>query len=226
MFDTALHFSGGKDSIACLYLLKPRWHEIFVVWVNTGAAHPDIVEYMGRWKTRVPHFVEVNSDQPADLKERGWPSDVVPVENTAFGKAITGNTGPMIQAHLDCCAKNVWAPLHEATKKLGVKYVIKGQRKSDRRKSLSSHGSSFDGLTYLMPIEEWSDEDVFDYLKEVNADMPVGYSLGEKTGRDCWDCTAFLDENRERIANLPAHMREVVEHRLALIRAEIQKAMP
>jgi len=32
-----LQLSGGKDSLACLYLLKPKWDDLIVAWVNTGA---------------------------------------------------------------------------------------------------------------------------------------------------------------------------------------------
>lgn len=217
MIDTALHFSGGKDSVACLHLYEDEWDEIAVLWVNTGAQHPDMLEYMAKWKKRLPHFVEINTDQPSNLRTFGWPVDVLPLENTVFGKEITGNKGPLLQSLYECCARNVWLPLHEATLRLGVKTVIKGQRLNDRRKSTARNGSVVDGVTYLMPLEDWSEDEVFDYLRSVDADMPEGYARGEKTGRDCWDCTAFLDENRTRIANLPTGMRAEVERRVALI---------
>jgi phosphoadenosine phosphosulfate reductase len=225
MIDTALHFSGGKDSIACLHLYQEEWDEIAVLWVNTGAQHPDMIDFMRGWKERLPHFIEINTDQPGNLRTFGWPVDVLPIENTLFGKEITGNKGPLLQSSYDCCARNVWFPLHQATLALGVKHVIKGQRANDRRKSTAHDGSVIDGVTYHMPLEDWSEDEVFSYLKKVGAELPEGYARGERTGRDCWDCTAFLDENRERIANLPFVMRSEVERRLALISRAVNDQM-
>jgi 3'-phosphoadenosine 5'-phosphosulfate sulfotransferase (PAPS reductase)/FAD synthetase len=74
-----------------------------------------------------------------------------------------------------------------------------------------------------MPIENWTTEQVFDYLDEVGADLPPGYGLGEKTGRDCWDCTAYLDENKRRIENLPEERKAEVKRRLGLIGQAIRE---
>jgi 3'-phosphoadenosine 5'-phosphosulfate sulfotransferase (PAPS reductase)/FAD synthetase len=224
MIDTALHFSGGKDSLACLYLMRDRWSEIYVMWVNTGAADPSIVEYMDGWKERLPYFVEVKSDQPANVAQFGWPSDVVPARNTALGSQVCGG-GPLIQSCYDCCLANIWYPLHRATLELGVSTVIKGQRASDKRKSTATNGQQVAGVTYRMPIEAWSDTDVFDYLAGVNAIMPPGYGRGETTSRDCWDCTGYLDENAKRIANLDAPRRDEINNRLRAIRRAVAREM-
>ena len=223
MIDTAIQFSGGKDSLACLYLYRERWDTTYVVWLDTGAAYPEMVEYMEKWKQRLPHFIHVKSDQPSNVRERGWPVDVLPVENTLVGRMITGNDGPLMQSYLDCCAVNIWVPLYNACKKLGIKYLVKGQRGDDRRKSLAVDGQVVDGIQYVMPIQGWTEEQVFQYLKDVEADMPPGYGMGEKTGRDCWNCTAYLDDNRKRIYNLPEDKRAEMLRRLAIIDGSIEK---
>jgi len=223
VIDTALQFSGGKDSLACLYLNRERWDALYVVWLDTGATYPEMTDYMERWKQRLPNFIHIKTNQPENIKERGWPVDVVPVENTMLGKAISGNEGPLLQSNMECCAVNIWVPLHNACKNLGIKYLIKGQRNNDRRKSVARDGRLFDGMQFVMPIQDWSEGQVFDYLKSVEADMPPGYGDGEKTGRDCWDCTAYLDDNRKRIYNLPTARRAEMLGRLAVIDAEINK---
>ena len=223
MIDTAIQFSGGKDSLACLYLYRERWDTTYVVWLDTGAAYPEMIEYMEKWKQRLPHFIHVKSDQPGNVRERGWPVDVLPVENTLVGRMITGNDGPLMQSYLDCCAVNIWVPLYNACKKLGIKYLVKGQRGDDRRKSLAVDGQVVDGIQYVMPIQGWTEEQVFQYLKDVEADMPPGYGMGEKTGRDCWNCTAYLDDNRKRIYNLPEDKRAEMLRRLAIIDGSIEK---
>jgi phosphoadenosine phosphosulfate reductase len=217
MMDTALLFNGGKDSLTCLYLNRYRWDDIYVVWMDAGATYPDMMEYMEGWKAKLPNFIHLKSNQPDSLAKHGWPVDVVPVENTELGKIITGNTGPLMRSYLECCAENVWVPLHLGLVNLGVKKAIKGQRIKDRRKSTARDGTVFDGVEYIMPIQDWSEYEVFEYLKSVGAELAPGYKMGEKTGRDCWDCTAYLDDNRERIHNLPHEQREEVMRRINII---------
>ena len=221
MIDTALHFSGGKDSLACLYLYKEKWNDMYVIWLNTGAAYPETMKYMEMWKERLPHFIEVKTNQPAQVALKGWPVDVLPVNNTLIGRAIMDDYAQPMQSYTDCCSENIWFPLHKATFDLGVKNVVKGQRIEDNRKSISRNGTVVDGMKYVMPIENWSTETVFQYLKEVGADMPGGYAVGEKTGRDCWDCTAYLDENKQRIANLSPLRKEEMKRRLGIIKKAI-----
>jgi 3'-phosphoadenosine 5'-phosphosulfate sulfotransferase (PAPS reductase)/FAD synthetase len=221
--DTALLFSGGKDSLACLYLNKHRWDEILVIWVNTGAIYPEMQEYMDGWKKKLPLFWEVKSNQPEQVKKNGWPVDVLPINNTELGQQLTGESGPLLQPYLSCCAENIWIPLHTAVLSSGVKYVIKGQRVADGRKSTSRNGSIVDGVEYQMPIEDWSDEQVMSYLKEVGAELAPGYKQGEKTGRDCWDCTAYLDENKKRIENLPEERKLEIKRRLGIIKDAIDR---
>ena len=44
----ALQVSGGRDSIACLYLMRPYWDRVTVYWLDTGAAYPETVSLMQR----------------------------------------------------------------------------------------------------------------------------------------------------------------------------------
>jgi len=215
--DTALLFSGGKDSLACLYLYQDIWEELPVIWVNTGANYPEMIEYMEGWKKRLPHFHEVKSNQPKHIEEHGWPVDVLPVNNTALGMMVSGGAGPLMQSYLDCCATNIWFPIHKAIVELGFSKAIKGQRNGDRLKSTARDGTAIYGVTYLMPIQDWTTQQVFSFLKEKKADLPPGYLQGEKTGRDCWDCTAYLKDNQKRIENLPKDKKLEIRRRLGMI---------
>jgi phosphoadenosine phosphosulfate reductase len=221
MITAALHFSGGKDSLACLYMYRHRWKDMYVIWLNTGAIYPEMRAYMDKWKAVLPHFIEVETNQPKQVAENGWPVDVLPVNNSPLGRAISGIDAPLMQPYTNCCATNIWFPLHEATLRLGVTEVIKGQRNSDEFKSVARNGTEFQGLTYIMPIQEWHTDDVFKYLNEVGAELPPGYNDGEKTGRDCWDCTAFLGDNKRRIENLPIDRKTEIKRRLGIIRKSI-----
>lgn len=216
-----LQFSGGKDSLACLYLLRDEWATLPVVWLNTGAAYPETVTYMMRWKEILPNFIEIKSDQPAQVVKNGYPSDVTVVNNTSFGRQFISSDGPLVQSYLNCCAENIWLPLFHAIDAMGATEIVRGQRKSDARQSFIRHGDIINGKKYNFPIYDWSDEQVFDYLQTIGAEIPEGYKYGEKTGRDCWDCTAYLDENAQRIRNLPAVKRQIVLKRLEEIRKSI-----
>jgi 3'-phosphoadenosine 5'-phosphosulfate sulfotransferase (PAPS reductase)/FAD synthetase len=223
MITTALEFSGGKDSLACLYLYRDagKLEETVVLWVNTGDAYPETIAQMQRVREWVPHFHEVKSDQPSVIAEFGFPSDVVPGLNTRLGQACTGESGVRIQSFMDCCARSVWLPMHEAVKALGVTRVVRGQRNDERRRAPIKSGHVEDGIEYLFPIEDWTEQQVYEYLQSVDADLPA-YYREERTSRDCMHCTAYLDESAERIRNLPTIQRGIVLHRIRSIAAAVR----
>lgn len=189
---TILQFSGGKDSVACLYLLRPRWHEIIVAWVNTGMAFPETLEQMESIRKLVPHFHEVKSQQ--NIAQCGYPADVVPVHATTIGRAMEGRDDVRFQPRYACCAAALWMPMNEAMKQLGAKIVIRGQKNSDRLSSPIRSGAVVDGIEYQFPLEDWTDEDVYAFLKEQGVSLPPNYER-MNTGLDCWNCTAYLSEN-------------------------------
>jgi phosphoadenosine phosphosulfate reductase len=106
---------------------------------------------------------------------------------------------------------------------MGVERIIRGTRLEDKRKSQFRNGDVVDGIQLVHPIENWTTEQVYDYLDEMRADFPPGYNEGEQTGRDCWDCTAYLDENKVRIENLPEERKAEVKRRLGLIGEAIRQ---
>jgi 3'-phosphoadenosine 5'-phosphosulfate sulfotransferase (PAPS reductase)/FAD synthetase len=155
------------------------------------------------------------------VARNGYPADVIVVNDTPFGRQFIKRDAPLVQPYLNCCAENIWFPLLNAINEIGATEIVRGQRKSDVRQSFVRDGDVIEGKKYTFPIYEWTDEQVFSYLKEVGAEMPAGYARGEKTGRDCWDCTAYLDENAQRIKNLPDDKRTVVLSRLHAIREAV-----
>jgi phosphoadenosine phosphosulfate reductase len=198
---TVLQFSGGKDSVACLYLLRPRWSEIVVVWINTGMAFPETLAQMEEIKGLVPHFHEVKSTQNIEMD--GYPADIVPIAATALGRAMEGDKSIKFQSRYSCCAAALWRPMNEAMKALGAKVVIRGQKNADRLSSPIRSGTVFEGIEYQFPLEHWTDADVYAYLREQKVKLPENYPR-MNTGLDCWNCTAYLHENVEKFA----YMRE------------------
>jgi phosphoadenosine phosphosulfate reductase len=206
-----LQFSGGKDSLALLYLMQPHWDDVLVLWCNPGNPHASTRALMDSISKEVPHFLEVRGNQPDFVRHVGYPSDIVPVSMTKVGRMVEGTVGVNFVSAYECCYANLWAPMNAAMQVLGAKVVYRGQKACDERKSPIRDGYIEHGITYRFPLEDWSDADVMAYLGDR---VPEHYRNGEATSRDCVDCTAFLDENVERIRNLPQEQRLVLIGRL------------
>lgn len=204
---TALQFGGGKDSLATLHLMRPHWDEILVMWLNTGAAFPETIEQMRDVAAMVPNFLEVRTDVHADIADRGWPVDVLPVANSPWGGAISGHEGIQLRPWIECCARNFWIPMNDAVRAHGITKVIRGQRTSEQYKSPIRSGTTVEGVEYVFPLEDWTEAEVFAYLKKIGVAPPAYYSE-VKSSLDCWLCTAFLDVKDAQIGYLATHHPE------------------
>lgn len=224
MITTALHFSGGKDSRAILHMHRDRLDEILVVWANAGAPYPGVLEEMQALGATLPHFLIVNGDQPAQHERAGFPVDVLPISYSPIGRHLVKTAQPYrLQSAFDCCAQNLWEPMHRAMVERKITTIIRGQRRGeDYSNSFVTHGSVINGVRYLLPLEDWSADQVMDYLRDNDVPVPAHYD-SESTSRDCWNCTAYLSENQERIAHLPAPMRAQVHERLRVISSAIEE---
>jgi 3'-phosphoadenosine 5'-phosphosulfate sulfotransferase (PAPS reductase)/FAD synthetase len=215
-----LQFSGGKDSLACLLLTKQWWDKITVMWTNTGDAFPETIEQMARIKSIVPHFLEVKTDQPSQIRNHGWPSDVVPVKATEFGRILTQDDDePVIQGYPICCNANIWKPMFEATLRLGATLVLRGTRKDDGRRATKSQTEVMNGVTFHHPIWDWPATEVFEFVQD-RGFLPRHYRETE-TSLDCMHCTAYLHENALKMRYLERaypDVSEEVQRRLRVIR--------
>lgn len=220
----ALQVSGGKDSLACLFLMQPYWDKMTVYWVNTGDAFPETTRIMNLTRGMVPRFVEIDGRQPQVIKMYGYPSDIVPVTNTAFGVACGGDA-QLIQDRYSCCARVIMQPMAQRMIEDGITLVIRGQKNSDHLKAPVKSGTVEDGITYLFPIEDWTDQQVFDYLEWVGVTLPRFYETMQ-TAPDCRTCTAYWDTNSAQYLKRyhPEHYGEV-QRRLGVISAEVGKHM-
>jgi phosphoadenosine phosphosulfate reductase len=219
--NVALEFSGGRDSLACLYLLKPWLDGITVYWLDSGDNFPETYTLVDRLRAWIPNFVTVKTNRDEILATDGWPTDVMPAQNSDMGMLVD-NPRLVLQSRYDCCAKVIMTPLHQAVVSDKVNVIIRGQRLSDKQQNPIRHGENFSGIRYLYPIDEWSDEDVMDYLQDVGAPIPPYYSV-LSSAPDCMTCTGWLEEGRSRYMR-DKHPTAYAEYqrRLRLIATELQ----
>ena len=202
-----LFFSAGKDSLACLLLLKDYWSQIDVVWANPGAPYPEVEAYMRRIASLVPSFVELGGEQPQWIAAHGWPADVVPVRSTASGEAGAGPADVRFQPYFSCCGHNMWQPMQRHLDSAKPGLVIMGQRREEtlRNRMRDERLQTLDDVEYFQPINEWTAAQVFAYLESQGAELPPLYEHGLDSSPDCWNCTAYLDHNQARLKRMRAH---------------------
>lgn len=142
---TVLQLSGGKDSLACLYLLEPFWEGMTVVWADPGDASLPLRQFMNTIAGAVPHFATVKGYAIRHRREHGDP-DV-----TTWPK---------------CCAANMWSPMMDYLKENNIQYVVRGAKKSDRLSLIQPGLDTETGLGFIMPVWDWDDDRVRAFLKD------------------------------------------------------------
>lgn len=213
----ALQLSGGKDSLACLELLRPHWHKLTVYWLNTGNPFPETLATMEWVRTEVPFFKEIHGQQPQVIEQFGIPSDIVPVSRTIEGLTVTGHAGPAIQSRYDCCIRTIMAPMAKAMFDDGITLVIRGQRNDDVLKAPIRSGHVDGGIEYLFPIQDWSARQVLEYLDEKRVPVPRFYTM-LNSAPDCMTCSAYWEEGVNRyLKQHHPEAHQIVQARLDFI---------
>lgn len=194
----ALWFSGGKDSMACLFLNAHRLDEICVIYADTGRYYPEQHVTVQKAKEMCPHWVQINTDRDGQWKEHGLPSDIVPMDWTRLGQSTTHKKETMVQDYLRCCWENISGPVFRKTKELGCTTVIRGQRADESHRAPAKDGDIYEGIKFEHPIENWTREEVIVYLSQ-RMEIPEHYAL-DHSSMDCYDCTAFAAHSLDRVA--------------------------
>lgn len=215
-----LAFSGGKDSLACLHLLQEHWERFVVAWVNTGDAFPETIAQMREIAAMVPSFIEIRSNQPAQIERHGWPVEVLPITRTMTGREVDGHQKQLMQPYLGCCLDNIWRPMMDFINGAGITLVFRGTRLTDGRKSSVRDGDVVGGIEYRHPIEDWTAQQVKDFLTSCNVPLPAHYAETE-TSLDCRLCTGYLHENVGKMRYMRRHHPaefEEIQRRIRSIR--------
>lgn len=184
-------FSGGKDSLACIYMLREHLHRITVIHSDTGDLLPEVMEVVEHVKAMCPNFVHIRGDVLAWQREHGLPSDLVPYSASDIGRQV-GQERTRLVPRYDCCARNLMQPVHDAILAGGYTLVIRGTKAGDFPKLPVVSGEVVGGIEYLHPLEGWSHAEVFEFLRREGAPICRIYEEGLQAP-ECSRCTAWLN---------------------------------
>ncbi len=216
----ALHFSGGKDSLALVYLLRPHWDRLTFYHLDTGDLLPEVREIVSMVAGMVPDFRRVETDSRAWMALNGLPSDLVPTSSTPTGLAIGASQQKIVDRFV-CCASNLWLPMHQRMLMDGVKLVIRGTKQADLKRLQATSGDTSMGYELWLPILDWSHDDVFAYLREVGA--PICRVYDDKVNApECATCPAWWSEGRaEYLKKYHPDLFAAYRAKLDIVAAEI-----
>ena len=232
-------FSGGKDSLALVYLLHPYWHQVTFYHCDTGELLPETRAVVGEVEAMVPRFVRIATNPRGWIAQHGRPSDIVPNACTPLGrKQAHGDAGGVsIADRFQCCADNLWFPIQDRMVADGITLEVRGTRRSDTGygllanspgKKITEHSTVFDlipGREVWLPIGDWSDDGVFAYLRSVGAPIARYYQHNGQ-GPECATCPAWWGWGRGAYLNR-YHPNLAAEYRcnLQVLRQEILKPL-
>lgn len=228
-------FSGGRDSTAALYLLRPYWSRMTIYHLDTGDQFPETREVVRLVERDVGPVVRIKADVAAVRARYGMASDLVPVDNIEVGRMVSGREVKLISRY-ECCSRSLMTPMHERILSDGITLIVRGQRDDEYAQQPMRSGGFRDGLEVLYPVQSWSGPQVSDYLESNGHPIAPFYQRGVRRAPECMGCTAWWDEGRARymrehhpeayvkfIGNMTI-VREEIAHQFAMLEGELLTA--
>lgn len=191
----ALQLSGGRDSIACLFYLADYLDRITVYTLDTGDMFPETRRALEQLRPMIPNYQVIDGNVAGVVAQYGLPSDLVPVSHTPAAYFSDRPPEFLIQDRYSCCARTIMAPMHQRMIEDGITLIIRGQRNADAHKSTVRSGQVIDSFEVLMPIEDWTTDEVMGYLEAVGAPIPRFYET-MNMAPDCMTCSGWWEEGR------------------------------
>jgi 3'-phosphoadenosine 5'-phosphosulfate sulfotransferase (PAPS reductase)/FAD synthetase len=226
-----VQFSGGKDSIVCLHLFKND-PGITAVYVNTGAAFPHLKKHVQKTcdDFGVPLISILLEKSVIEWqKENGLPADIIPWDSTPLMQQLSKKSfGATLVPYMECCSANIHLPMERFVIENNVTDVIRGSKACDTVVGVQD-GFVGNGVTYHSPLWNWSNKDVFNYIKMYDITILDNYKDPDSDSLDCWNCTGHMGRTgaaRVRYVkeNLPEHYDELAGN-IALVKSTLQNAI-
>jgi 3'-phosphoadenosine 5'-phosphosulfate sulfotransferase (PAPS reductase)/FAD synthetase len=201
MEKTIIQYSGGRDSTVLIHLLRHMAGMVKVVYINSGAPFPHVVEHVKQMCSNLEHDLEILGpahDIDKYHEEQGLPVDLLPVENhRLMEKYVPLEKEDRLQSWIECCTHQMWIPMDNYLRENKIERVFLGTRFGEYRKG--SEGPVYyngSGVEHVCPLWNWTEQDIMDYHKTWKLPLADQYAYGCDS-LDCWNCTAALDKHGE-----------------------------
>lgn len=212
--------SGGKDSTALYCWAIEQWGKdgFTAVFADTGNEHPVTLNYLRNLPAMAggPEIVWVKSDWKQRLSARGKSTsgsvflDMMIVKGRAPSTKAQFCTGELkiipIRRWIDSIAYGKQVESYtgiragESTRRSMLLDSLMG---TDRK-----HGEGImEGITVVFPLIKWSEQNVFEYLKDRNVTPNPLYALGYKRV-GCFPC---IHAQKSELARLPKWAWDKIE---------------
>jgi 3'-phosphoadenosine 5'-phosphosulfate sulfotransferase (PAPS reductase)/FAD synthetase len=220
----ALCVSGGKDSLAVAYLLRDDADRITAYHNDTGDLLPEVMEIVEHVRGMYPRFVTVRTDVMQWIDAHGLPSDLIPHSQHPIGRMMAEASTVLVPRY-DCCLANLMQPLFDRIVADGNTLLIRGTKAVDMNRLPVASGESPDGIEVWYPLQEWSNDAVFAYLRDVGAPICRVYEHVTNSP-ECARCSAWWGERRATYLQRyhPALYAEYRERMQAVLR-ELHKPL-
>lgn len=215
-------FSGGRDSTAALFRLRPWWRRMRVYHLNTGDQFPEtraVVREVGQLLA----VHTINTDVQTVREQHGLPSDLIPINNHVLGRATTGETFKIVDRY-ECCARALMIPMHERMLADGITLIVRGQRADEFHQAPTRSGDTDGRVELLFPIEDWSAADVDRFIADNRLPVAPYYAAGLPEAPECMGCTAWWGDGRlTYLRERHPEQFAAVRGKIGLIRAAIDR---
>ena len=205
--DVYVSFSGGKDSTVLLDLVRSIYPDVPAVFVDTGLEYPEIREFVKTIDNVVRLKPKMRFDKV--IEKYGYPvvskenaQKIFEIKNTKSDKLrnkrlygdINGSgklpekwkslvDAPFKVSHM-CCNKIKKEPVKRYEKESNRKPIVGTMAENSRLRKTSylQHGcNAFDSKRPMStPIAFWTEEDIWNYIKEKELSYSKIYDIGYK----------------------------------------------
>ncbi len=189
-------FSGGKDSLVVLDLVRSIRPETTALFVNTGNEYTETVLYA----RSLSNIIEVEPEMP--IKDNDGNKEIIKgnrvfwkcVEVYGFAKSKDKST----RHGNACCFWLKEKPLRTWQKNQGIDLVFTGLTSAESRQRMMTlkrmgyyYHNKQDDTYRCHPIHDWTEQDVWDYINLKQLKYNPIYDMGlPRCG--CRFCTAYL----------------------------------